>query len=354
VSLLAATGPLTRPGFRRFWTAQSISVLGDQVSLLALPLTAVLTLHLNAAEMGLLTAAGYAPHLLLSLLAGSVIDRSSRRRQIMIGADLARALVLASIPLAVELGVLTSAHLYLAAFLAGTFAVFFDQCATSLLVLVTPSEELLAANSQLSTSQAASQVAGPSLQDSWSALRRRQTAGVGTWPSFAICERSFERSSGLRPIASQIRLRSSRVANSIITLPLRLPSCTRTRVSSRSESRSARSTMPGACGTGRARRRTSPSSRLSPISTRRAISSACRTVIPWATIRSASRSCCSGSVSRATALAWPAESVPAAIRSCTLAGRRSRRMALEMAGRLRPMREASSSWVTEKSLRSCA
>jgi hypothetical protein len=58
VRVLAAPGPLAHPGFRRFWTAQSISVLGDQISLLALPLTAVLTLHLDAAEMGLLTAAG--------------------------------------------------------------------------------------------------------------------------------------------------------------------------------------------------------------------------------------------------------------------------------------------------------
>jgi hypothetical protein len=61
VRLPTGSGPLTRPRFRRFWTAQTVSVLGDQVSLLALPLTAMLTLHLTAAGMGLLTAAGYAP-----------------------------------------------------------------------------------------------------------------------------------------------------------------------------------------------------------------------------------------------------------------------------------------------------
>jgi MFS family permease len=163
VKLLAPHGPLARPGFRRFWTAQSISVLGDQVSLLALPLTAVLTLHLTAGEMGLLTAAGYAPHLVLSLLAGGLIDRSSRRRLIMVAADLGRALLLASIPLAVKLGALTPRHLYLAAFLVGTLTVLFDQCATSLLVLLTRPDELLAANGYLSTSLAGSQVAGPSL-----------------------------------------------------------------------------------------------------------------------------------------------------------------------------------------------
>lgn len=104
MKLLAPADPLARSGFRRYWAAQSVSVLGNQVSLLALPLTAVLTLHLTPGEMGLLTAAGYAPHLLLSLLAGSWIDRSSRRRLVMIGADVGRALVLASIPLAVKLG----------------------------------------------------------------------------------------------------------------------------------------------------------------------------------------------------------------------------------------------------------
>ncbi len=58
--LIREAGPLARPGFRRFWTAQTVSVLGDQVSLLALSLTAVLTLHLSAGGMGLLTAVGYA------------------------------------------------------------------------------------------------------------------------------------------------------------------------------------------------------------------------------------------------------------------------------------------------------
>jgi MFS family permease len=158
-----AAGPLSRPGFRRYWTAQTVSVVGDQVSLLALPLTAVLTLHLSPGGMGLLTAAGYAPHLLFSLLAGGWIDRSSRRRLIMITADVGRAVVVGSVPLAVALGVLSPAHLYLVAFLAGTLTVLFDQSATSLLVLLTRPDELLAANGHLSTGQAAAQVGGPSL-----------------------------------------------------------------------------------------------------------------------------------------------------------------------------------------------
>jgi hypothetical protein len=95
------------------------------------------------------------------------------------------------------------------------------------------------------------------------------------------------------PMASQIRCRSSSVANSISTLPFRLPSWTRTRVSRRSDSRSARSAIPGACIAGRirGRGRSSGPRSGSPFLIRWASSSAIRTVRPSATIRSASRSC---------------------------------------------------------------
>ena len=60
-------GPLRRLAFRRYWTAQSVSYLGDQVTIVALPLVAVLALDATAAEMGLLAAAGSLPNLLFSL-----------------------------------------------------------------------------------------------------------------------------------------------------------------------------------------------------------------------------------------------------------------------------------------------
>ncbi len=104
-----APGLLADRRFRRFWIGQTVSVFGDQVTLLAIPLTAVVTLGVGATEMGLLTAAGYAPHLLLSLVAGDWIDRSARRRALMVAADLGRALVLLSLPIAYALGALSSA-----------------------------------------------------------------------------------------------------------------------------------------------------------------------------------------------------------------------------------------------------
>ena len=71
---------LRQPEFLKLWAAQSISQLGDQVTLLALPLVAVLTLDASAAQMGFLVAAELSPHLLFSLFAGVWIDRRARRR----------------------------------------------------------------------------------------------------------------------------------------------------------------------------------------------------------------------------------------------------------------------------------
>ena len=83
-----APPPLTRqPAFVRFWAGQTISVFGDQISALAIPLTAVLALHASALEVGILTALAWLPHLLFSLPAGVWIDRRAHRRRNMIVAD---------------------------------------------------------------------------------------------------------------------------------------------------------------------------------------------------------------------------------------------------------------------------
>src|SRR5947209_4097552 len=117
---------LAEPSFRRFWTGQTISLFGDQVTLIALPLTAVLVLHAHAAQMGYLTAAALAPHLLFSVHAGAYVDRWGRRRVTMIVADLLRALLVATIPVAYALDVLSIGQLYVVSFLIGTLSVFFS------------------------------------------------------------------------------------------------------------------------------------------------------------------------------------------------------------------------------------
>ncbi len=92
--------------FRRYWSGQTISLFGDQVSAIALPLTAVLVLHASAAEMGYLSALVWLPSLLFAVHAGAWVDRHGRRRATMIAADLGRAALLASMPLCYALGVL--------------------------------------------------------------------------------------------------------------------------------------------------------------------------------------------------------------------------------------------------------
>lgn len=147
--------------FRRYWAAHTVSLLGDQVTLLALPLVAVLVLDAGASWMGVLTAAGLLPNLLFALHAGALVDRLGRRRATMIAADLGRAVLLASIAVAYALDVLTFAQLGLVAFGVGTLAVLFNVADASLFVSVVPRDRLVDGASLLNGSRALSFVAGP-------------------------------------------------------------------------------------------------------------------------------------------------------------------------------------------------
>ena len=149
--------------FRRFWAGETISLFGDQISLIALPLVGVLVLNASAAQMGLLGAAELVPNLLFSLHAGALVDRRGRRRQTMIFTAIGRAALLATIPVAYWLGVLTLTQLYVVGFLVGTMSVLFFISYQTLFVALVPRERYLEANSLLNGSRALSFVAGPSI-----------------------------------------------------------------------------------------------------------------------------------------------------------------------------------------------
>jgi MFS family permease len=160
----AAAPPLRRHrDFARLWAGETVSTFGSQVTELALPLAAVLTLAAGPLEMGVLTAAGTAPYLVVALPAGVWIDRLRRRRRLMILADLGRAALLASVPLAYALGVLGIAQLFAVALIAGTLTVLFNTAFTTLLPGLVPEQHLTSANGRLQTSAAAAQVAGPGI-----------------------------------------------------------------------------------------------------------------------------------------------------------------------------------------------
>ena len=144
-----APQPLTRqPLFLRFWAGQTISVFGDQISALAIPLTAILALHASALEVGLLTAMAWLPHLLFSLPAGVWIDRRAHRRWNMIVVDVLRAAALATIPVAWWLGALTMWQLVAVAFAVGALTVFFDLSSASFFVALVHRSQYVDANSK--------------------------------------------------------------------------------------------------------------------------------------------------------------------------------------------------------------
>jgi MFS family permease len=149
--------------FRRYWSGQTASFFGDQVTFLAVPLAAVLVLHVDAVEMGWLSTAGLLPALLFSLAAGAWADRRGRRRQMMIAADLGRAALMVSIPVAYALGHLTLVQMYGVVFLVGTLSVVFDVCNVTLFVSLVEPEQYVRGNTLVNGSRALSFVAGPSV-----------------------------------------------------------------------------------------------------------------------------------------------------------------------------------------------
>jgi MFS family permease len=152
-----------RPAFRNLWLGQSISVFGDQVTLLAVPIIAVLSLGATPEQMGLLTAAGLLPNLLFALPAGVWLDRVHHRRRLMIVADVCRALVIASVAVAYVLGILTLAQLFIVTFVTGALGVAFDISWSTQYVSVVERHEYLTANSMFNGSRSLAGVAGPSI-----------------------------------------------------------------------------------------------------------------------------------------------------------------------------------------------
>ncbi|HXM58725.1 MAG TPA: MFS transporter [Candidatus Dormibacteraeota bacterium] len=164
------TGAGTVPGaslwragdFMKLWGAQTVSLAGQQVSQLALPLTAILVLRATPLQVGVLTACQYLPFLLVGLPVGVWADRM-RRRPILIVADAARAAILLSVPAAFALGILGLWLLYPVAFAVGIFSVFFDVAHQSYLPSLVAREQLVDGNAKLEVSYQGATLAGPGL-----------------------------------------------------------------------------------------------------------------------------------------------------------------------------------------------
>ncbi|MFN8621962.1 MAG: MFS transporter [Chloroflexota bacterium] len=157
------SGSLWRNGsFMKLWTAETISQFGSQVSLLAIPLVAIVVLGANAFEVALLSTVEFLPFILFSLPAGAWVDRL-RRRPILIAGDLGRAVSLASVPIAYALGVLSVPQLLVVGFVNGTLTVFFDVAYQSYLPSIVERDRILEGNSKLEVTRTLAQSAGPAL-----------------------------------------------------------------------------------------------------------------------------------------------------------------------------------------------
>jgi MFS family permease len=148
--------------FATLWISETISLFGAQLSLLALPTLAIIALHATAVQVAILSAMGSAPFMVFGLYAGVVADRS-RRKRILIAANLVRAASLAAVSLLGHTHALTIAELYAAGLTIGIATVFFDVSYQAYVPALVGPHQLVGANSRLQASASAAQVVGQPL-----------------------------------------------------------------------------------------------------------------------------------------------------------------------------------------------
>ena len=148
--------------FVKIWSAATVSVIGSQVTIIALPFIALTMLGASVFQVSLLAAVEMLPFLLFTLPAGAWLDRI-RRRPVLIAADLGRGLVLLSIPVAYVAGALTLGQLYVVAFITGTLTAFFDIADQSYLPAILDRDDIVDGNAHLQISYSIAQIGGPTL-----------------------------------------------------------------------------------------------------------------------------------------------------------------------------------------------
>ncbi|HET8908624.1 MAG TPA: MFS transporter [Ktedonobacterales bacterium] len=149
-------------GFTLFWSGETISLFGTQVTLLAVPLTAVLTLHATATQLAVVRFVEALPFVLFTLIFGAWVDRR-RRKPVLILANAARGLLIGLVPLLAVMHLLQLSLLAAIAFMVGVFTVLFEVTWLAYVPSLITASELVEANGKVATSSAAAEVAGPGL-----------------------------------------------------------------------------------------------------------------------------------------------------------------------------------------------
>ena len=150
------------PQFARLWAAQAISSFGARITREGLPILAVTTLLAPPAALGVLAAIAGGVSLVMGLGAGGAVDRRARR-PILIGADLARAAILITVPVAAMLGVLTMTQVFVVAGLVAACSVVFDMASHAYLPGVVGPTRLVEGNAHLATTESVAEIGGPAL-----------------------------------------------------------------------------------------------------------------------------------------------------------------------------------------------
>jgi MFS family permease len=158
----ARGGALCNPEFRKFWIGETVSLVGTEVTRIALPLVAILSLGASAFEVGLVNAARYVPIVAFSLFAGIWLERR-RRRPILIATNAGRAVLIGLIPAASVMHVLSVALLLAVALIVGTLTVIFDVGSLTYIPGLVDRRVLADANGRLQTSFSLALIVGPSL-----------------------------------------------------------------------------------------------------------------------------------------------------------------------------------------------
>ena len=148
--------------FLKLWVGQTISRFGSVVTRTALPLVALLVLGAGPLELAYLVIAQSLAVLIVGLVAGAWVDRL-RRRPILIGTDVLRALLLFSIPIAQGLGALRIEQLYAVAFLEGSLATLFSSAYPAYVPSLIGVDRVVEGNSKLAMSASIAEVGGPGL-----------------------------------------------------------------------------------------------------------------------------------------------------------------------------------------------
>ena len=171
--------------FGLFWTGESISEVGNSVTIVVVPLIAIDTLHASTFIVTVLTAMVWLPWLLVGVPAGVWIDRLPPR-PVMLASDVISLTAYGSVPVAAWFGVLTVAQLITVTLIAGTATVFFNSAYQVLLPGIVDEADLTEGNAKLMGSREVAQIGGPGLGGLLAQVAGPVTGLLADAASFAV------------------------------------------------------------------------------------------------------------------------------------------------------------------------